>query len=212
MGRTAFVPSASLQKPSLVRDQSNGMFDAVDFAAPGSGQGDSSRIVVLHGDVNEHTISLVIAQLLHLANLSRKPIHLVVSTYGGSVDEMFSLYDTIRFLPCPVHTIALGKVMSAGVLLLAAGTKGKRLVGENVRIMLHPVSGGVLGNVFELLHETNECKKLHDRMSSALQKETKMNKEKIEEIMKAGHDYYVTAEEAIELGIVDRIIGETRSV
>ena len=66
---------------------------------------DNSRIVVLHGDVNEHTIAAVISQLLQLANVSRKPIHLVVSTYGGSVDEMFSLYDTIKFLPCPVHTM-----------------------------------------------------------------------------------------------------------
>lgn len=174
-------------------------------------QPDSSRIVVLHGDVNEHTISAVIAQLLHLANQSRKPIHLVVSTYGGSVDEMFSLYDTIKVLPCPVHTIALGKVMSAGVLLLAAGEKGKRLIGRSARIMMHPVSGGVYGNVFEVLHETKEHRRLHDLMVEALEGETKMKRADIQKIMKAGHDFYITADDAIKLGIVDRVIGDKRS-
>src|SRR4051812_38599097 len=81
----------------------------------------NDRIVYLSGEVNEHTIANVIVQLLSMANQSNKPIHLVVSTYGGSVDEMFSLYDAIKFLPCPVHTIGLGKIMSAGVLLLASG-------------------------------------------------------------------------------------------
>ncbi len=172
-----------------------------------SQQPDNSRIVVLHGDVNEHTISAVIGQLLHLANLSRKPIHLVVSTYGGSVDEMFSLYDAIKFLPCPVYTIALGKVMSAGVLLLAAGEKGKRLIGRSARIMMHPVAGGMYGNVFEILNESKEHHRLHDLMITALEAETNMKRDDIENIMKAGHDFYITADEAIKRGIVDKIVG-----
>lgn len=184
--------------------------DSYDQVVVMGGGVDNSRIVVLHGDVNEHTISNVITQLLQLANINKNPIHLVVSTYGGSVDEMFSLYDTIKFLPCPVHTIALGKVMSAGVLLLASGEKGKRLIGKSARIMMHPVSGGVHGNIFEVLHETKEHKRLHDLMVEALQKETKMNKNEIQKIMSAGHDFYITAEEAIKLGIVDRLVGDVK--
>lgn len=203
MGRPTFEASA---RPP----QANAM-DGLEQMLVQASQPDNSRIVVLHGDVNEHTISAVIAQLLHLANLSRKPIHMVVSTYGGSVDEMFSLYDTIKVLPCPVHTIALGKVMSAGVLLLAAGEKGKRLIGRSARIMMHPVSGGVYGNVFEVLHETKEHRRLHDLMVSALEDETKMKRADIQQIMKAGHDFYITAEDAIKLGIVDRVIGDKRS-
>lgn len=171
-------------------------------------QPDNSRIVVLHGEVNENMIASVIAQLLHLANLSRDPISLVVSTYGGSVDEMFSLYDTIKFLPCPVHTIALGKVMSAGVLLLASGEKGKRLIGKSARIMIHPVSGGAIGNVFEMVHESKECQRIHNLMVTALVDETKMTSSEIEEIMKSGHDYYITAEDAVAKGIVDRIVSK----
>ncbi len=171
-------------------------------------QHDNVRIVVLHGDVNEHTISHVIVQLLQLANQNHKPIHLVISTYGGSVDEMFSLYDTIKFLPCPVHTIALGKVMSAGVLLLASGVKGKRLIGRSARIMIHPVSGGLYGNVFEALNEVKEHERLQTLMSDALMKETKMSKAEIDKLMKAGHDCYLTPEEAIRMGIVDGYIGD----
>jgi ATP-dependent Clp protease protease subunit len=168
---------------------------------------EDSRIVVLYGGVSEQSIAASIVQLLYLANQNHKPIHLVVSTYGGSVDEMFSLYDTIKFLPCPVHTIALGKVMSAGVLLLASGVKGKRVIGSSARIMMHPISGGFYGNVFESMNETNEHQRLHSLMTCALEKETKMSREKIESIMKSGHDYYLTAEDAIKLGIVDKIIG-----
>jgi ATP-dependent Clp protease protease subunit len=150
----------------------------------------------------------VIVQLLQLANQNHKPIHLVISTYGGSVDEMFSLYDTIKFLPCPVHTIALGKVMSAGVLLLASGVKGKRLIGRSARIMIHPVSGGLYGNVFEALNEVKEHERLQTLMSDALMKETKMSKVEIDKLMKAGHDCYLTPEEAIRMGIVDGYIGD----
>lgn len=172
-------------------------------------QTENVRIVVLHGDVNEHTISHVVVQLLQLANQNHKPIHLVISTYGGSVDEMFSLYDTIKFLPCPVHTIALGKVMSAGVLLLASGVKGKRLIGRSARIMIHPISGGLYGNVFEAMNEVKEHTRLQNLMTDALLKETKMSREEIEKIMKAGHDYYLTPEEAIKMGIVDGYVGDS---
>lgn len=170
--------------------------------------GDGSRLVVLHGDVNESSVSLVVAQLLHLASLSNKPIHLVISTYGGSVDEMFTLYDTMKFIPCPVHTIALGKVMSAGVLLLASGTKGKRMIGRSARIMIHPVSGGVAGNVFEVINDTKEHKRLQDQMVAAIVKETKSTKKQIEGIMSSGHDYYLLPDQAIKMGIVDKIIGD----
>ena len=171
-------------------------------------QSENVRIVVLHGDVNEHTISHVIVQLLQLANQNHKPIHLVISTYGGSVDEMFSLYDTIKFLPCPVHTIAMGKVMSAGVLLLASGVKGKRMIGRSARIMIHPISGGVFGNVFEAVNEVKEHERLQALMTDALLRETRMTREEVEKIMKAGHDCYITPEQAIKMGIVDGFIGE----
>jgi ATP-dependent Clp protease protease subunit len=172
-----------------------------------SPQSDSSRMVFLHGEVSEQAIAQVIAQMLHLANVGRAPIHLVLSTYGGSIDEMFSLYDTIKFLPCPVHTVALGKVMSAGVLLLASGVKGKRLMGASARIMMHPVSGGVFGNVFEIENQSKEAKRLQELMVSHLVRETKMKRSQIERVMNPMLDYFVLPEDAIKYGIVDKIIG-----
>lgn len=170
-------------------------------------QTDSSRMVFLHGEVTEHVIAQVIAQLLHLAHVSKTPIHLIVSTYGGSIDEMFSLYDCIKFLPCPVHTVALGKVMSAGVLLLASGVKGKRLIGASARIMMHPASGGVVGNVFEVANQSQELTRLQNQMVNALIAETKMSAETIGKVMNPMLDFYIDAKQALEFGIADKIIG-----
>lgn len=203
MGRQSFENKSSIRKSSSKNDHGGDE----QFMIQNS---DASRIVVLHGDVTEFSISGAIVQLLHLANQNHRPIHLVISTYGGSVDEMFSLYDTIKFLPCAVHTIALGKVMSAGVLLLASGVKGKRMVGQSARIMIHPVSGESSGNVFEMINESKEAKRLHDLMVSTLVRETNMTPDQIEKIMKSGHDYYVTPKEAIQMGIVDKIVGDNK--
>lgn len=170
--------------------------------------GDGSRMVVLHGEVNESSISMVVAQMLHLAAQNHKPIHLVISTYGGSVDEMFTLYDTIKFLPCPVHTVALGKVMSAGVLLLASGEKGKRMIGKSARIMMHPASAGAAGNIFEMMNDVREYKRQQDQMVNAIVKESKCSRRQIEKIMNTGHDVYLLPEEAVKMGIVDKIIGD----
>lgn len=201
MGRSVQVTAELAKRPQ--KNNSEESFQILNVNS-----GDSSRLVVLHGDVNESSISMVVAQLLHLASQNHKPIHLVISTYGGSVDEMFTLYDTIKFLPCPIHTIALGKVMSAGVLLLASGAKGHRMIGKSARIMIHPVSGGAVGNIFEVINDTKEQKRLQDQMVDAIVKETKTSKLKIETIMKTGHDVYLLPDEAIKLGIVDKIIGE----
>ena len=192
----------------MLASRKNNIEDSAHIIA--STQGVDARLVVLHGEVNEQSIHNVMVQLLLLANQNHKPIHLVISTYGGSVDEMFSLYDTIKFLPCPVHTIALGKVMSAGVLLLASGVKGKRMIGRSARIMVHPISGGVVGNVFEAMNEMKEFERLQELMTNALLTETKMKKEEIDALMKAGHDCFLTPEQAINMGIVDKIIGENK--
>lgn len=166
---------------------------------------DSTRIVMLHGDVTEHSIAVVIAQLIHLSTQSKRPIKLVISTYGGAIDEMFSLYDVINMIDCPVHTIALGKVMSAGVLLLASGEKGNRVIGKNARLMIHSVSGHAHGNVFEVQNQADEHKRLQELMVDLLKNETSMSKKQIESIMSDKIDKFITPEDAVKLGIVDVI-------
>lgn len=173
--------------------------------------GDDARVVLLHGDVTEQMISHVMLHMLSLASMNHRPITLVISTYGGSVDEMFGLYDLIKMLPCPVHTVALGKVMSAGVLLLAAGTKGKRSIGRSARIMMHPISNGMgVNNVFDIKNETTELERMQKMMGDAMVRETKMTSKSITDIMENVHNRYIDAAEAIKLGIVDQILNEDR--
>ncbi len=177
------------------------------------GSGDEStafqlaeRIVYLAGEVSEQSIAHVTATIIALANMDKSsPIKLIISTYGGSVDEMFSLYDVIKYIPCPVHTIAIGKVMSAGVLLVAAGSKGNRLIGKSTRLMVHPVSAGQEGTVFQLKNELAETSRMQALMEQLLVSETKMSKAAVASLMKKGHDTYLTAKEAVKLGIVDAI-------
>lgn len=180
----------------------------IEQARSPSGQGGASRIVSLHGDVNENMIANIIHHMLALAQINQDPIQMIISTYGGSADEMFGVYDLIKLLPAPVFTIALGKVMSAGVLLLAAGKKGQRVIGRSARIMMHPISGVAAGNIFQLENETEEMRRLQLQMVEAMVRETKMTKKVIEEIMKKGKDYYITPQKAIEYGIVDRVVGD----
>jgi ATP-dependent Clp protease protease subunit len=176
----------------------------------GPSQEDKLRMVFLYGSVTEHLIGNVIGQLLHLAHVDTKPISLIISTYGGSVDELFSLYDVMKFLPVEVQTVAIGKVQSAGCHILSAGVKGKRLITASTRVMLHPISimGGTIdGNIFQLENQVNEMRAVQDKMVDALVKETSASRERIEEIMSCGHDYYLSAAQAVELGIADRVIG-----
>jgi ATP-dependent Clp protease protease subunit len=171
-------------------------------------QQQNDRILYLSGDVTENTISQVIAGILSMAGHNKeKPITLVISTYGGSVDEMFSLYDILKYVPCPVRTVGIGKVMSAGVLLLSAGEKGKRLIGSNARLMIHGISAGISGNVFDIVNQSTECVRQQELMVKLLCKETGINKIKLNKMMKTGMDNYVTPEMAVNLGIVDKIIG-----
>lgn len=189
---------------SITKGKSRGKSIMEQLMGPSMEQND--RIVYLSGVIDEQVITQVSSQLFMLAGQDpSRAIQLVISTYGGYIDEMFSLYDTIQLLPCPVHTIGLGKIMSAGVLLLACGAKGERQIGPNARVMIHSIRGGVEGNIFEIINSTDEMKRHQHLLVDLLVKHTTMSKEQVDKFMKAGYDCYVTAQEAINLGIVDRI-------
>lgn len=208
MGRSTVEPRANAS--SVESHQQDAMSQEEMEHAALQHSVNNSRIVFLYGEVTEQSISQSVYQMLHLAGQSNKPIYLVISSYGGSVDEMFCLYDTLKFLPCPVHTVALGKVMSAGVLLLASGVKGKRMMGRSARLMIHPISCGTHGTVFEVVNETKEHQRIQTLLVDSLIKETSMTKKQLEEIMKRGTDCYMTAEEALKVGIIDKIIGDEK--
>tara|TARA_Y100000034_G_scaffold136495_1_gene213347 strand:+ start:1298 stop:1948 length:651 start_codon:yes stop_codon:yes gene_type:complete len=179
------------------------------------------RTLSLYGEVSEEIIPELIYSMLYLKETGMpppseegdlpeqcEPFKLMISTYGGSAAEMFSMYDVMRMVrsECEIHTIGLGKVMSAGVLLLAAGTKGKRKIGKNCRVMLHSVVGSSHGSIDNLENEMDEIKWLQEQHVKCLISETKMTKRYIKKLLNKKVNVYLTAEEAVELGIADIII------
>jgi len=121
---------------------------------------------------------------------------------------MFAIYDLMRSVlkDCEIETIGLGKVMSAGVLLLAAGTKGQRKIGKNTRVMLHAVQVAHHGSLASWENEMEEARWIQEHMLAALIAETKLTKRKLQKMINQKVDLYIGAEEAVELGIADIII------
>lgn len=168
----------------------------------------TQRTVVLHGELTEHQSNTVIQHLLFLAEQdSSAPINFVISTYGGSVDEMFGIYDVMKYVQCRINTVAIGKVMSAGVLLFAAGHKGNRLIGRNARIMVHPASLMMQGSVFQAQNEVAEITRMQSLLFESLLRETKFKRPALQKMMAQGYDQFMSAEDAVKYGIADKIIG-----
>tara|TARA_B100000212_G_C27371665_1_gene532864 strand:+ start:797 stop:1429 length:633 start_codon:yes stop_codon:yes gene_type:complete len=171
------------------------------------------RIIGLFSDVTDDKIAELIHAIIYLDELNainkeEKPIEFYISTYGGSADDMFGMYDVMRVIRerTEIHTIGLGKVMSAGVLLLASGTKGKRCIGKNCRVMVHSVIGGSHGPLHNLINEMDAIEQIQKMYSDALIAETNMTKKDLKKLLEKKVNVYLTAEEAVELGIADIII------
>jgi ATP-dependent Clp protease protease subunit len=197
MGRLTQTNSANIKQ-----------FDVMQQMHMHGQQQDDERVILLTGDINEISISMATAGILTLAQRDRiKPIYLVINTYGGSIDEMYCLYDVMKYVTTPIYTIGLGKIMSAGVLLLAAGAKGHRSIGKNARVMMHPISSGAFGNVFEMMNYAAEAKRLQEQYELSIVNETKILHSDVSDMMKQGIDKYVDANDAVRFGIVDHIIG-----
>jgi len=137
-----------------------------------------------------------------------EPVEFIVSTEGGDACDMFAIYDTVRHLrdEMEIHTFGLGRVMSAGVLLLACGTRGKRKIGKYCRVMLHGVASASAGNISNLKTEVAEIKKMQEMYVSALAEETNLTKAQLKRIMNKNVNVYLSASEAVEYGIADIIV------
>ena len=182
---------------------------------------ENMRSLGLYGDVEEERVSEVIAGLLSLHHIGKpkiseegevlkegKPIDFYISTYGGSADDMAALVDIMAIVKkdCPIHTIGIGKVMSAGVLILASGTKGERKIGRNCRVMIHSVIGGHAGSLHNLENELAEIKKMQEIYLDSLVECTNMSKKQLKSFMRRKTNVYLSAEEAIKYGIADKIL------
>jgi len=184
------------------------------------------RLISLYGEVDEERAAEIAYTLLVLKETGIsfiipedadpeteptqvcEPIKFMISTYGGTAADMFSIYDVMRMIrdECEIHTFALGKVMSAGVLLLAAGTKGERLIGKHCRIMLHGVVGGSHGAIHNLENEMDEIRWLQEQHTKCLVEETNLTKRELKRMLNRKVNVYLTAEEAVKFGIADRIV------
>ena len=189
------------------------------FNSAGGGSS-KPRIISLYGEIDEDQCSEISFSLLALSEMGPlyqetekdeprgEPIKLLISTPGGSASDMFSVYDAIRMVKplCDVETVGLGKVMSAGVLLLAAGSKGHRKIGENCRVMIHGVAAGAGGHVSTLENELEEIKYTQEQYIKLLARETDMTVSYIKKLINRKINVYLTAAEAVELGIADEVV------
>ena len=184
------------------------------------------RVTGIYGDVNEDRCSEAVYGLhaLHLTGKKQfladpddpesdiletyEPIEFVISTHGGLAADMFSVYDCIREIreTTPIITKGLGKVMSAGVLLLAAGTKGERKIGKYCRVMIHGVMAGQHGYLADVENEFKETKAIQKMYVEALAAETNMTEAYVRKLMGKKTNVYLNAEEAVKLGIADIIL------
>lgn len=163
------------------------------------------RIIFLGEAVDEHTGNIVVAQLLFLESEDpEKDIHLYINSPGGYVSSGLAIYDTMQYIKCPVSTICIGHAASMAALLLAGGTAGKRFALPNARIMIHQPLGGVQGQATEVEIHAREILKLRERLNDILVKHTGQSKKKIR--ADTERDYYMSPEEAVEYGIVDKVI------
>lgn len=168
----------------------------------------NDRIVMLSDQVANDTASVIIAQLLYLESQDpEKDIQLYINSPGGAVSSGLAIYDTMNYIKCDVSTICMGMAASMGAFLLAAGAKGKRLALPNSDIMIHQPAisgGGIQGPATDVKIMSDQIQKNKDRLNRALAENTGKSLEVI--TRDTDRDFYMTSEEAVEYGIVDKII------
>jgi ATP-dependent Clp protease protease subunit len=163
------------------------------------------RIIFLNGEVNDAVASLVCAQLLFLeAENPKKPISLYINSPGGVVTSGLAMYDTMRFIRAPVHTLCMGTARSMGSFLLMAGQSGERTALPNASIHIHQPLGGFQGQASDMLIHAEEMKRTKHRMTRLYAAHCGRSYDEFERAM--DRDRFMTAEEAVEWGLIDRIL------
>ena len=162
------------------------------------------RIVFLTGEVNDISADIVIAQLIYLEGKDpEKDISLYINSPGGSVTAGMGIYDTMNYIKCDVSTICVGMAASMGAFLLSSGAKGKRYTLPNSEIMIHQPLGGAQGQASDIAIQAEHILKIKQRMNKILANNTSQPLEKIEKDV--DRDFYMSAEEALAYGLVDKI-------
>ena len=167
----------------------------------------SERIIFLGTPVDDQIANLVVAQMLHLESQDPdKDISLYINTPGGSIYAGLAIYDTMQFIKPDVSTICVGIAMSMGALLLAGGEKGKRMALPNAKILIHQVSSGFQGQATDIEIHAREVIDLRRRLDEIIAAHSGQSIEKVKQDTE--RDYFMSSDEAVEYGIIDRVISE----
>jgi ATP-dependent Clp protease protease subunit len=165
----------------------------------------NERIIFLGTPVDDQIANLIIAQLLHLESEDPdKDVYIYVNSPGGSVYAGLAIYDTMQYIKPDVQTICVGIAMSMGALLLAGGTKGKRLALPNAKILIHQVSSGFQGQATDIEIQARETINMKRRMEEIIAEHTEQPLEKVSKDME--RDYFMSAQEAKDYGIIDTVV------
>ena len=163
------------------------------------------RIIFLAGPINDVIANSIIAQLLFLASKDpNKDIQLYINTPGGSVTAGMAIYDTMQYVKPDISTVCIGLAASMGATLLASGKKGKRFALPNSQVLLHQVAGGVTGEAVEIEITARQIVKIKEKLNKILCQHTGQPLEKVEK--DTDRDFYLSAEEAKDYGIIDEVI------
>lgn len=165
----------------------------------------NDRIIFLGEEVNETSASLIVAQLLFLESVNPdKDIQLYINSPGGMVSSGLAIYDTMQYIKCDVSTICIGMAASMGAFLLAGGAKGKRFALPNAEIMIHQPSGGAKGQATDIQIVAENILRTKEKLNHLLAENCGQDYEKIK--YDTERDYYMSAAEALEYGVIDQVI------
>lgn len=163
-----------------------------------------NRIIILTGEIDDNTASSIVSQLLYLDSINNDDISLYINSPGGSVTAGMAIYDTMNFIKSNVSTICVGMAASMGAFLLSSGEKGKRFALPNSEIMIHQPLGGAKGQATEIKIVAEHILKLKDKLNKLLSKNTEKDLKEIEN--DTDRDFYMDSSEALEYGLIDKII------
>ena len=165
----------------------------------------NDRIIFLGEEVNDTTASLVVAQLLYLeAQDPDKDIQMYINSPGGSVTAGMAIYDTMQYIKCDVSTICIGMAASMGAFLLSSGARGKRIALPNAEIMIHQPSAGTQGQITDMAIHLKRLEVVKKRMNRILSENTGKSIEQV--TADCERDNFMTAQEAVEYGLIDRVL------
>ena len=162
------------------------------------------RIIILTGEIDDSSANIVVAQLLYLDSINHDDISLYINSPGGSITSGMAIYDTMNFIKSEVSTICIGMAASMGAFLLSSGKKGKRYCLPNSEVMIHQPLGGASGQATEIKIAAEHILKIKDKLNKILASNTNKDIKTIE--LDTERDNYLSAQEALEYGLIDQIL------